>query len=89
MLSLDLNELSRWINDNGDHTHNLQYPLNSDSIILDLGGFKGIWAQQIIDLYDPNVYIIEPISQFYLYMVEKFSCNNKIKLMNECKTLLQ
>jgi FkbM family methyltransferase len=82
MLSLDLNELSRWINDNGDHTHNLQYPLNSDSIILDLGGFKGIWAQQIIDLYDPNMYIIEPISQFYLYTVEKFSYNNKVKLMN-------
>lgn len=82
MLSLDLNELSRWINDNGDYTHNLQYPLNSDSIIVDLGGFKGIWAQQIIDLYNPHIYIIEPISEFYLTMLEKFSFNNKVKLMN-------
>ena len=82
MLSLDLNELSRWINDNGDYTHNLQYPLNSDSIIVDLGGFRGIWAQQIIDLYNPHIYIIEPISEFYLNMLEKFSFNSKVKLMN-------
>jgi FkbM family methyltransferase len=47
-----------------------------------LGGFKGIWAQQIIDLYNPHIYIIEPISEFYSNMVEKFSCNNKVKLMN-------
>lgn len=34
MLSLNVNELSRWMNDNCDYTHNLRYPLNSDSIII-------------------------------------------------------
>ena len=82
MLSLDSNELSRWRNDNGDYTHNLQYPFNSDSVVMDLGGFKGIWAQQMIDLYNPNIYIIEPIDLFYSHMVDKFVENPKVKLMN-------
>jgi FkbM family methyltransferase len=82
MLSLDLNELDRWRTDNGDGTHNVHYPLNSDSVVMDLGGFKGIWAQQIIDLYKPNMYIIEPVGEFYSHLVEKFSSNSKVKLMN-------
>jgi hypothetical protein len=81
-LTLNLEELSRWRNDNGDSTHNLQYPFNSDSVIMDLGGFKGIWAQQMIDLYNPNVYIIEPVNQFYSHMVDKFTDNPKVRLMN-------
>lgn len=81
-LNLNLEELSKWRNDNGDVTHNLQYPFNADSVIMDLGGFKGKWAQQMIDLYNPNVYIIEPINQFYSHMVDKFTNNPKVKLMN-------
>ena len=72
MSNINLNELIRWRNDNGDQTHNLNYPLNSDSIVIDLGGFKGVWASQIIDLYNPNVYIIEPINEFYSCLVKKF-----------------
>jgi FkbM family methyltransferase len=82
MLSLNSEELSKWFDDNGDQTHNLNYPLNEESIVMDLGGFKGIWASQIIDLYDANIYIIEPIYDYYDYMINKFIHNNKVKLMN-------
>jgi FkbM family methyltransferase len=82
MVTLDLHELKKWINDEGDKTHNLNYPLNEESIVMDLGGFKGNWASQIIDLYNPNVYIIEPIFNYYDFMVNKFLSNNKVKLMN-------
>jgi FkbM family methyltransferase len=82
MLTLNSDELINWINDNGDQTHNLNYPLTEESIVMDLGGFKGIWASQIINLYNPNVYIIEPIYGYYNFMVNKFADNNKVKLMN-------
>jgi FkbM family methyltransferase len=82
MLTLNSDELIKWIDDNGDQTHNLNYPLNEESIVMDLGGFKGIWASQIINLYNPNVYIIEPVYNYYNYMVSKFADNNKVKLMN-------
>jgi FkbM family methyltransferase len=75
-------EIKKWLEDRGDYTHNLTYDLNGDSIIIDLGGYTGAWAEQIIKKYNPNVYIIEPVTEFYETMVSKFSNNSKVRLMN-------
>ena len=81
-LKLDKTELRKWFNNNGDYTHNITYNLNENSIVMDLGGYTGVWAKQIIDKYNPNMYIIEPVPDFYNQMVSKFSNNNKVKLLN-------
>jgi FkbM family methyltransferase len=47
---------------------------------MDLGGYTGVWAQLIIDRYNPNVYIIEPLEQFYRIAKSKFVNNNKVRL---------
>jgi len=36
----------------------------------------------MIDKYNPNVYILEPIPKFYKTMVNKFKGNNKVHLLN-------
>jgi FkbM family methyltransferase len=84
MSNLTLNgaELGRWFTDRGDYTHNITYDLNENSIIMDLGGYTGIWAQQMIVKYNPNVYIVEPVPSFYDGMVSKFENNPKVKLLN-------
>lgn len=76
------NEITRWFKDRGDYTHNVTYDLTEDSIIMDLGGYTGVWAQQMIEKYNPNVYILEPLVDFYEGMVKKFSNNSKVHLMN-------
>tara|TARA_R110002020_G_scaffold381800_1_gene592698 strand:- start:6015 stop:6629 length:615 start_codon:yes stop_codon:yes gene_type:complete len=81
-LTLNRNEIGRWFRDNGDNTHNLTYNLNEESVVMDLGGYTGVWAQQIINKYNPRMYIIEPIPKFYDGMVTKFSGNNKVNLLN-------
>ena len=81
-LTLNQDEVTKWFRDNGDNTHNLNYDLNENSIILDLGGYTGVWAQQMINKYNPFVCIIEPIPEFYNGMVEKFNTNSKVKLLN-------
>ena len=68
-LTLNQQEIRRWFSDRGDYTHNINYDLNEDSIVIDLGGYTGVWAQQIIDKYNPNMYILEPIEEFYNGMV--------------------
>ncbi len=80
-LTLNTQEIGKWFRDRGDYTHNLNYNLNKDSVVMDLGGYTGVWAQQIIDKYDPNMYILEPIEKFYDGMVDRFSDNNKVHLM--------
>ncbi len=81
-LSLNQNEIDCWIRDDGDNTYNLDYNLNENSIIMDLGGYTGVWAQQMIDKFNPFVYIIEPVPKFYYGMVEKFKENNKVTISN-------
>jgi len=77
-----MREIDKWFKDNGDNTHNITYDLNEDSVVIDLGGYTGVWGQQIINKYNPNMYILEPIEQFYNVLVDKFSSNNKVHLMN-------
>jgi len=79
---LDEKELYRWIKDNGDLTHNLNYDLNENSNVMDLGGYTGEWANQIINKYNPNVYIIEPVEEFYNGMINRFTLNDKVHLLN-------
>jgi FkbM family methyltransferase len=81
-ISLNSNEVGRWFNDEGDYTHNITYDLNENSIIMDLGGYTGVWAQQMIEKYNPNVYILEPVPIFYDGMVSKFKNNPKVRLLN-------
>jgi FkbM family methyltransferase len=81
-LNLNRESINRWFADNGDATHNITYDLNEDSIVMDIGGYNGTWADSIIYKYNPNIYIVEPIKDFYLGMVNKFSNNKKVNLLN-------
>jgi FkbM family methyltransferase len=81
-LTLNNNEIGRWFNDRGDYTHNITYDLNENSTIMDLGGYTGVWAQQMIEKYNPNVYILEPVPSFYEGMASKFKNNSKVRLLN-------
>jgi len=75
-------EIKKWFADRGDYTHNITYNLNENSVIMDLGGYTGVWAKQMIDKYNPNVYILEPIPKFYNIMFNKFKGNDKVRLLN-------
>jgi FkbM family methyltransferase len=81
-ISIDLVEVRRWFSDRGDFTHNITYDLDDNSTILDLGGYTGVWAQQMIQKYNPYVYLIEPVPSFYNSMESKFSGNSKVKSLN-------
>lgn len=79
---MNYEQIQKWRRDNGDNTHNLNYDLDENSIVMELGGYTGVWAQQIIKKYNPNLFIIEPIEKFYSHMVSKFANNSKVKLLN-------
>ena len=81
-MHLDLNNLSKWRQHDGNNTHILNYNLNANSTVIDFGGYTGRWAQKIIDKYNPNVYILEPVPKFYEILVSKFSGNKKVHPLN-------
>jgi FkbM family methyltransferase len=82
---------NKWFKDKGDTTLRLNYPLTEQSIVFDVGGYRGDWADKIIKLYNPFIYIFEPVPEYYSLLVNRFYNNPKVKiyqfgLSNENKT---
>lgn len=38
----------------------LEWPLTPESVVVEVGGFKGRWALQIAERYNPHLYVFEP-----------------------------
>jgi FkbM family methyltransferase len=71
-----------WFEIDGDNTLRLNYGLDTSSIVIDVGGYEGKWANDIYERYNCTVIIFEPIKKYYDKIVERFKGNNKIKVYN-------
>ncbi|KAK3102546.1 hypothetical protein FSP39_012100 [Pinctada imbricata] len=57
--------------------------LNSDSIVMEVGGNIGMMSDHIQTLYRPRKYIIlEPIAEFYNVLVDKYADMSNIAVLN-------
>tara|TARA_B110000046_G_C12950521_1_gene379923 strand:+ start:338 stop:997 length:660 start_codon:yes stop_codon:yes gene_type:complete len=71
-----------WFEIKGDQTLRLNYPLNKESIVFDLGGYKGEFAKDIYDKYQPVVHVFEPVPSFYNIIKNTFVNNDKVNVYN-------
>ncbi len=53
-----------WVSVNGDKTLRLKYPLNSNSVVFDIGGFRGDFVKDITDKYQCHLHFFEPVHSF-------------------------
>jgi FkbM family methyltransferase len=67
-----------WFKVNGDDTLRLDYVLNENSIVFDLGGYKGEFAAAVLNKYNCKVFIFEPIPFLYEIIKNKFSKNKNL-----------
>jgi len=72
-------EYNRWVQDNGE-LKRLNYDLNENSTIFDIGGFHGDWTNKIYNKYKSNIYIFEPVKSCVKIITNKFNKNDKIKI---------
>ena len=79
-LSLQAIRFKTWFSNNGDKTHRLNYDLNEDSIVFDLGGYEGEWAGNIFCMYGASIYIFEPHEPYFKNIKNKFLHNKKIQI---------
>ena len=75
-------EAARWFRDRGDETLRLDYDLSVDSVVFDLGGYVGDFADEIHKKYGCEVYLFEPSKKFFDLCVNRFENNNKIHCFN-------
>ncbi|OXA92204.1 FkbM family methyltransferase [Flavobacterium hercynium] len=79
---LQHNRVQPWFAVKGDQTLRLDYELNADSIVFDVGGYKGEFAAEILCKYNSNIYVFEPIKDFFEIIENKFLKNKKIQPFN-------
>jgi FkbM family methyltransferase len=78
----DKESLSNWFRDKGDDTHRLNYDLNNESIVFDIGGYEGDWSDKIYKKFSPHIYIFEPVKKYYNYISKKFEGIDNIKVFD-------
>ncbi len=55
---------TEWRNQNGDNTYRINYPLNNESIVVDLGARHGNWSDLIKQKYNSKIYCFEVVPEF-------------------------
>jgi len=61
-------------------TKRYNYPLNSDSIIFDVGGYRGDFASEWVSKVDPTIYIFEPFIDLHTsHLHSRFKNNDKVQ----------
>ena len=74
--------VTKWFADDGDATLRLDYPLDASSVVFDVGGYRGDFADAIFKRFGCRVFIFEPVSDFYQRCLERFRGNDAIKCLN-------
>jgi FkbM family methyltransferase len=58
----------------------IDWPLTSESTVVEVGGFKGRWALQIAERYHPRLFVFEP--QLWAYEVCKRALGDAATVVN-------
>ncbi|PSF36744.1 FkbM family methyltransferase [Aphanothece hegewaldii CCALA 016] len=71
-----------WFEIEGDKTLRLNYNLNKNSVVFDLGGYEGQWSSDIFSKYCCYIYIFEPVQEYANKITTRFKDNSKICVYN-------
>jgi FkbM family methyltransferase len=52
--------MQSWFDVKGDETYAVNWPLTGQSIVVEIGAYKGRWSTQIVDKYGCKVFAYEP-----------------------------
>ncbi len=55
---------TQWYLENGDNTYRVNYDLNNESIIVDLGARHGDWSDLIRNKYSSKIFCFEVVEEF-------------------------
>lgn len=72
--------ITSWREVDGDNTLALDWPLDENSHVWEIGGYEGRWAAQIWDKFHCNITIFEPQGWAVEKMRKRFDGNSKITI---------
>lgn len=69
-----------WYKKDGDKNLRIDYALDSSSVVYDVGGYHGDWAEDIHKKYGATIEVFEPVERFVKLLQKKFTGNDKIHI---------
>lgn len=83
LTNLPLSEINKvkWYNDNKEKFVRYEYPLNPDSIVMDVGGYEGDFASEIFARYQSHIFVFEPVNRYVNFLNNRFKHNSCIKII--------
>lgn len=78
----DAATIDRWYREGCEETLRLDYPLTPESVVFDVGGYRGDFAANMAARYHARVYVFEPVPQFFDFLRQRFAGNPKIRVLN-------
>jgi FkbM family methyltransferase len=79
---MDAQVYTQWVEDKGDQVLRLTYDLAPQSVVFDLGAYRGLFADQIYGKYGCKVFCFEPIPNFYKLLEQRWVSNPDIFVFN-------
>ena len=73
-------QVKRWERDRGDATLRMDYPLSPESVVVDLGGYMGDFAQAMWSRFACKVLVYEPVPAFHAQCCRRFEGNPAIRV---------
>jgi FkbM family methyltransferase len=67
-----------WRAADGDRTLRLEYDLTPESNVIDVGGFEGQWASDIVAMYGCRVEVFEPVPDYAASIERRFARNPQV-----------
>ena len=72
--------LAKWNSDGGDDRFRFDYPLPSDAVVLDVGGYQGQWAVELYRRHRCRIHIFEPIAEYADRIIEQVAGNSDFRV---------
>ena len=72
--------VQKWYSDGGDFAMRFSYDLDENSVVFDLGGYKGQWASDLFSRYKCYIFVFEPVALFAEIISDRFKKNDQIQV---------
>jgi len=73
--------VKQWKRDRGDTTLRHDYSLDENSVVLDVGGYQGDFAQAMIDQFGCRVFLFEPMPVFSEQCTQRFASDPRVSVL--------
>lgn len=69
-----------WTARDGNNKYNLNFDLNRDSLVFEIGGYLGDWAESVVKKFGCRVYVFEPVPEYVNKLEERFTGNDLVRI---------